>query len=152
MKPSFLDYSISQFAFLGRPAAAAFALATLSACSTFKGSQRVGDSSLLIQTVDASGGVLSGPRAYETADRLFVTGSLSQILGQDIPAPAHVDVQLVAADGTVLAEARDDIDSSHPRLSRARRGRISFVVSFPLTEVGDAARIIVRYHPTFHPA
>lgn len=132
--------------------AAAFVLATLSACSTFEGSQRVADSLLPIQIVDASGGVLSGVRAYETSNRLFVTGSVSRILGQDIPASAHVDVQLVAADGKILAEERDAIDSSHPRLSRARNRRTPFVVSFPLTKVSAAVRIIVRYHRTFHSA
>lgn len=152
MKPFFLNYSITQFALLGRLAAAAFAFATLSACSSFTGSQRVGDSPLPIQTIDSSGGTLSNLRAYKTSDRIFITGSLRKALGQNIPASAHVDVQLIAADGTVVAEEHDDINPSHPRLSQARFGRAPFVVSFPLVGVGEAVSIIVQYHPRVHSA
>lgn len=152
MKLSFLHHSKFQLSFPGRSLAAACVLATLLAGPVFGGSQQVGGAALPIQTLPARAGVFSGLRAEETANRLLVTGGVKKNRGLDLPSSAHVDVKLLAADGTLIAEARDDINPSHPRLSRARRGRIPFVVSFPLAKADAAARIVVRYHPTFHSA
>ena len=146
-----LNQSIAQFSSLGRKAAAAFVLATFSTGASLEAGVRPADSPIMVSAVGSSGGVVDAYRAYETKDRVFVTGRIRQTLGQEIPAPAHVDIQLLAADGTVLAEKRDDIDPGHPRLSRARSGLYPFVVSFPLAEMQGADRIVVRYDSKSHP-
>jgi hypothetical protein len=134
-----------------RPCLVAIALAALTACTSSDGLSRTRAASLPIQTVGASGGRIAGEHAYETDDKFFVTGRLDQTLGQDIPAPAHMDVLLIRADGTVVAAGRDDIDSSHPRLSRGRSGQIPFVVSFPLATSREADSIRISYDPYPHP-
>jgi hypothetical protein len=133
-----------------RPALLTAGLVALTACTSFDGPSQTRESSIPIQTRGASGGSIAGERAYETDDKLFVAGRLDQTLGQDIPAPAHVDVLLIAADGTVVAEERDDIDSSHPRLSRGRNGQIPFVGSFPLGVSREAESIRITYDPKSH--
>ena len=150
VKKDHLNQSISQFSFLGRKAAAAFVLATLSTGASIKAGVRSAGSPIVVSVGDSSGGVVDAYRAYETRDRVFVTGRIRRTLGQEIPAPAHVDIQLLAADGTVLAEKRDDIDPGHPRLSRGRSRLYPFVASFSLAEAQGADRIVVRYDSKSH--
>lgn len=103
-----------------------------------------------IQITNAPGGTLTNSRLDVRASKLFVTGSFDQSLGQDIPAAAHVDVELLAADGSLIAEGRDDIDPSHPRLARGRHGRIPFVISFPADLATPTSVIRLTYHPAPH--
>lgn len=103
-----------------------------------------------IQTTIAPSGALTNGQLATRANKLFVTGSFKRALGQDIPAAAHVDVSIFAADGSLLAERQDDIRSSHPRLSRGRTGRIPFVVSFPRGLAASASIVRIAYHPEPH--
>jgi len=50
----------------------------------------------------------------------------------------------------VLAEKQDDITTHHPRLSTGRGGKYSYVVSFPLAQARQAAKIQVSYHLVNH--
>ncbi len=105
---------------------------------------------LTLQVTNAPGGTLDNNHLATRGDELFVTGSFDQAPGIEIPATAHVDVQLLAADGSVVAESRDDIDSGHPRLSQGRHGRVPFVVTFPTSQSGPAAVVHVTYHHAPH--
>ena len=126
------------FTTLFLPAAAAL---VLSACSSIPSRQA---SSLPIH----AGKVFA--RASETGSTLYVSGSVPLPTGRAIHHAAHVDIQLVSASGKILAERRDSVDASHPRLSRARSGRSSFVASFPMSEARAAAKIRVIYHGAGH--
>lgn len=105
-----------------------------------------GASPLPLETVDTTHGHIESTRAFETRDALYVAGSMHKPLGHHLPATAHVDVQLIGRDGRVLAEKQDDITPQHPRLSGARGGKHSYVVSFPLATAREAKKIRVSYH------
>jgi len=89
-----------------------------------------------------------GFRASESKDKLYVTGSIKKRPGNTLLS--HVDVQLVDAKGRVVAEERESISYGHPRTGAGKTGRSAFVVSFPLTEARQAAKVVVRYHSTSH--
>jgi hypothetical protein len=126
------------------------ACTALSLALTAKAGPPSADPPLSLRITNAPGGTLTNNHLATRANKLFVTGSFDQTLGIEIPAAAHVNVQLFAADGSLVAEGRDDIDSAHPRLSRGRHGRVPFVVTFPPELARQAALVHVTYHPTPH--
>jgi len=130
---------------------AVLALMSLSACASFD-FFTTNPSSLPIEAVDAAPGRSFSTRAFETEHTLFVTGHMQKPGGSHIPAPAHVDVQLIGKDGRVLAEEQIGIDPVHPRTSRALSSRHSFVAGFPIDLARKAAKIRVRYHLQTHGA
>lgn len=125
-------------------------VAAITACSSTSSLFRQADSSLPIETINATGGQIVTTRAFETQDRLYVSGSMKKGMGIHIPPAAHVDIRLVDSSGRVLAEKQDDIDPGHPRLSSGRSGRYSYVASFPLSEARQASRVVVQYHMKGH--
>jgi hypothetical protein len=138
---------IHRFAKIG---CAIIALAAITACASVSSLFKQTPSSLPIETLDSTGGEVAGTRAYESADRLYVSGHIKKSFGRHIPYAAHVDVQLVDKMGRVIAEKQDDIDPPHPKSSSGISGRISYVASFPLSEARQAAKITVRYHLDGH--
>jgi len=128
----------------------AAALAVLPACALFKSTTN--QSSLPVEVVHANSGQIASTRTYESATRLFVAGSAGKGFGYSIHPAAHVDIQLLDAAGNVIAEQQDDIDPSHPQLTKARHGYSSYVASFPIAEARKAAKVRVIYHPAVHAA
>ncbi|MFA7343086.1 MAG: hypothetical protein WC003_02165 [Terrimicrobiaceae bacterium] len=122
------------------------ALVTVTACSSVGSLFRTTDSALPIETIGSTGGEVSGTHAYESSDRLYVSGSIRKSFGRHIPYAAHVDVQLIDDAGRVIAEKQDDIDPPHPRTAGGQSGRISYVASFSTSEAWKATKIVVRYH------
>ena len=118
------------------------ALAMLAACaSIFKTTTSL----LPIETIDATGGKVTGERAFESSDRLYVSGHIKKTFGSHVPYSAHVDVQLIGNTGRVIAEKEDDIEPSHPKTGGGS-DHISYVASFPISEARQATKIVVRYH------
>lgn len=109
-----------------------------------------GASPLPLEVVDTTHGHIETTRAFETANTLYVTGRMHKPIGHHIPSSAHVDVRLIGRNGQVLQEKQDDITAHHPRLSTGRGGKYSYVVSFPLDQARQAAKIQVRYHLNNH--
>jgi hypothetical protein len=105
------------------------------------------DSGLPIEVVHSGSGIVMSFRAHETSGRLYVAGRAKP---HQLVQPMHVDIQLIGADGCVVAEKTDDLDSpKHPRIGSGRHGHQSYVASFPLSEARQAVRIRVvchRYH------
>jgi hypothetical protein len=63
----------------------------------------------------------------------------------------HVDIQLIGADGRLIAEKTDYLRSpQHPRIDSGRHGHQSYVASFPLSEARQAVKIRVVYHAGQH--
>ncbi|MBN8708691.1 MAG: hypothetical protein J0I10_04885 [Verrucomicrobia bacterium] len=105
-------------------------------------------SPLVIESQGSTAGELKAFRAVESKDKLYVTGSIRKRPGNTLLS--HVDVQLVDAQGRVIAEARESISYRHPRTGGGKIGRSPFVASFPLAEARQAAKIVVRYHSGSH--
>jgi len=131
-------------------ACALTALAMITSCASVSSFFKQTVSSLPVETIDSSGGEVSSARAYESSDRLYVSGHIQKSFGRHIPYAAHVDVQLIDNTGRVVAEKQDDIDPPHPKSGSSRSGQISYVASFPIHEARQAAKIEVRYHLDGH--
>lgn len=116
-------------------------------CAALDDSIRTAHSPLPIETVDATGGEIASTRAFETASKLYVAGTMRKGIGHHLHASAHVKVQLLDGAGTILAEEQDGIDPVHPRRAQARGHRYSYVASFPIETARQAAKIRVTYHP-----
>lgn len=93
---------------------------------------------------------MAGARAFESSDRLYVSGHIQKSFGRHIPYAAHVDVQLIDNAGRVIGEKQDDIDPQHPKSGGSSSGQIGYVASFPVSEARKAAKIVVRYHLDGH--
>ena len=130
---------------------AAFALMSLSACASSDFFTN-NPSPLPLEAIDGTHGDIASTRAFETDDRLYVTGHMKKPRGRHIPTSAHVDVQLIGENGHVLAEKQHDIEPVHPRTFRAQTGRYSYVASFPLEQARQASKIRVSYHLESHGA
>ena len=130
---------------LSQLALAGTVVITLGACASFGSLFRQSDSPLPIDAQSSLGGQIVSTRAFETQERLYVSGSMKKGFGSHIPPAADVDVRLIDASGRVIAEKQDDIDPGHPRLSSGRSGRYSYVVSFPISEARQASKIEVQY-------
>lgn len=101
---------------------------------------------LPVQVANGPVGAVSSVRVYERGNKLFVAGSARPALSS---GGSHVDVQLISADGRVVAGETEMIKLGHPRGSRSRHGD-SFVASFPLTDAGRASRVRVTFHSSGH--
>lgn len=124
-------------------------ITVLSACASSALVRRE-NSPLPIESVPSGSGSITSSRAHETPDRLYVAGQANP---HQTMRPAHVDIQLIGADGRVLAEKTDDLNSPrHPRGTQARSGRRSYVASFPANEARQAVKIRVTYHSEIHPS
>jgi len=130
-------------------ATAVCALAGLAACASESHFLHTKDFPLPVETIDSTGGLVSGTRAYESSDRVYVSGHMQKSFGKHIPCTAHVDVRLIDHGGKVIAEKSDDIDPSTQK-SGTRSEHISYVASFPVSEARQAAKIVVRYHLNGH--
>ena len=130
--------------------AAGLAIFTFASCATSGGLFKTAKSSLPLETVDTTRGHIETTNAFETNDTLYVAGRMHRPIGHHVPATAHVDVRLIDRHGQVLAEKQDDIKVHHPRLSTGRGGKYSYVVSFPLAQARQAAKIQVSYHLVNH--
>lgn len=117
----------------------------MASCASVGSFFKQADSPLPVEAIDTTGGKIASTRAFETQDRLYVSGSMKKGFGSHIPPAAHVDVWLVDRSGRVVAQKQDDIDPGHPKSSSARTGRYSYVVSFPLSEARQASKIVVQY-------
>lgn len=149
MKTHTLLYSISLLN-VSKLALVAALMASMTACASTGSFFRQADSPLSIQTLGSTEDQMSNPRAFETTDRLYVAGGINKRIG--LPATAHVDVQLVDANGSVIAEKQDalNVPDRHPRTAAHRFSRPTYVASFPLSEARQASKIVVRYHRTPH--
>lgn len=122
-------------------------IASLSACASNSWTKQA-DSTLPIEVTHSGSGSIMSFRAFETADRLYVAGSAKT---HQLMRPTHVDVQLLASDGQVVAEQADDLDSPrHPRTAGGFNRSQSYVASFPISEARRAKRIRVIYHGSAH--
>ncbi len=105
-------------------------------------------SGLAIESQGSTASEFRGFRAVESRDKLYVTGSIRKRPGHTLLS--HVDVQLVDAQGRVIAEVRESISYRHPSTGNGKSGRSPFVASFPLAEARQASKIIVTYHSARH--
>jgi hypothetical protein len=122
-------------------------LGSLSACSSGSWLKQA-DSAMPIEAIDLGSGNILGFRAHETSDRLYVAGIAKP---HQLMRPAHVDIRLIAADGRIIGEGIEYLDSPrHPRIGHGHRGIQRFVASFPLSEARQAAKIRVVYHGGIH--
>lgn len=143
---TFHEYSIlTRILHITKIACALAAMAIITACASVSPFFKTTGSSLPIEIIDSTAGEVGGTRAFESSDRLYVSGHIQKSFGRHIPYAAHVDVQLVGNAGQVIAEKQDDIDPSHPTTG-GRSGQISYVASFPISEARQATRVVVRYH------
>jgi hypothetical protein len=127
-------------------------LAAITACSSIGISSRTQDSPLPITVTHANSGSVASARAFETSDRLYVSGQVQHFRGYHLSASAHVDIQLIGKDGRVLAEKQDDIDlTAHPQTVAGSSRRASYVASFPMEQARQASTIRVTYHMESHP-
>lgn len=133
--------------FISNGAKALLIAATLPACASLRGHFKQVDSPLPIETVHASAGQIANARAFESSDKLYVTGSMQRGYGYALHYAGHVDVQLVDPDGRVVAEKLDDIESSGAIHERMSGMRYRYVASFPLGVARQAAKIRMTYHP-----
>ncbi|MEI6033061.1 MAG: hypothetical protein WCS65_02120 [Verrucomicrobiae bacterium] len=150
MKTSQQDICLAQIFRFARIACALIAIAALSACASVTSFFKTTDSSLPVETIASSGGEVSSARAYESSDRLYISGHIKKSLGRHIPYAAHVDVQLIDNAERVISEKQDDIDPHHPNSGGSRSGEIGYVASFPVSEARKAAKIVIRYHLDGH--
>jgi hypothetical protein len=105
------------------------------------------DSGLPIEAVHSGSGAILTFRAHETSDRLYVAGRARR---HQLTRPMHVDIQLIGADGRLIAEKTDyPGPPQHPRIGSGRHGQ-SYVASFPLGEARQAVKIRVVYHAGQH--
>lgn len=125
----------------------AIAMMALTSCASLDTWIKQADSPLPIEVQHSGSGQIMSFKAYETSDRLYVSGSAKRY---PLSNTAHVDVQLVAANGVVIAEKKDDINPVHPRPGGGKRFTDSYVASFPLSEARTAAKIRVIYHSGKH--
>lgn len=126
------------------------ALTAVTGCASASSFWKITASSLPVEAINSTGGGVASTHAYESSDRLYVSGHLQKSFGRHIPYAAHVDVQLIDNMGRVLAEKQDDIDPSHPKVGGSRSGLSSYVASFPISKARQAARIVVRYDLVGH--
>jgi len=124
---------------------------TVSAGETSAGSSPHQENlSIPVEVIDTAGGKLTRPITHKFANRLYISGSIKKWTGHHPPLAAHIDVDLIGADGKVLAGVLEDIKVLSP-LREARGGRHSaYVASFPIAQAREAVRIRVRYHQQSH--
>jgi len=127
--------------------AASGAMTTLSAFPTLDSFFKQADSPLPVITAQGNTGKVSSSHAFETSDRLYVTGSVRPFF---LSPFTHVDVQFIGRNGQILAEKKDGIVPAHPRTARSRNGSYSYVGSFPLGLAHQAAGVRAVYRNNAH--
>jgi len=143
----------SQFSFINKKPrglllpAIVVATTSLTSCVSLDTWIKQADSPLPIEVQHSGSGQIMSFSAYETSDRLYVSGLAKRY---PLTSTAHVDIQLVNADDVVVAEKKDSINPSHPRPGGGKRFTDSYVASFPLTEARTATKIRVIYHSRSH--
>lgn len=125
----------------------AIAMMALTSCASLDTWVKQADSHLPIEVKHSGSGQILSFSAYETSDRLYVSGLAKRY---PLTNTAHVDIQLVRADGGVVAEKKDDINPLQPRPGGGKRFTDSYVASFPLSEAREATKIRVIYHSGSH--
>jgi len=105
------------------------------------------NSPLPIEVQNSGGGQVLSYRAYETSNRLHVAGNARKY---KLSNSAHVDIQLLDSSGSVIAKGQNDINPTHPAPGGGRRFTDSYVVSFPLSQAQQAAKIRITYHCSSH--
>jgi hypothetical protein len=105
------------------------------------------DSSSLPVRVGSGQAALSSLRTHDQNGRVTVAGSARPVPGT---SGNHVDIELLGADGRVVAQKTERIATGHPRGSRARHGSDSFVASFPAETSRQAASVRVSFHGGAH--
>lgn len=126
------------------------ASAVLAACTSSGRFAAKTASPLPIEVFHAAHGEIASGRAFEAGGKLYVTGSMRKHAGRHIAPHAHVDIQLIAGNGRVIAERHDEIEPAHPRHEQARGGHYAYVASFPAAQARQAAKIRVSYHLERH--
>ena len=122
-------------------------LASLSACASRSWIKQA-NSGLPIEAVHSGSGAIMTFWAHETSDRLYVAGLAKP---HQLVQPMHVDIELIGADGRVIAEKTDRLNAPHhPRTSSGNLGHQSYVASFPLSETRQVAKIRVVYQTGQH--
>lgn len=128
-------------------AIAIFSMLGLNGCATTDYLFKQSKSSLPIEVTHQGRGKILSFRAYETPERLYVSGSAKKF---PLSSVGHVDIQLVGSTGHVLTEKQDDIEPTAFRRGGARQFTDIYVASFPLSEARQAARIRIVYHTSKH--
>jgi len=128
-------------------AASAVAMMAFTSCASLDTWVKQANSPLPIEVQHSGSGQVMSFSAYETSDRLYVSGLAKRY---PLTNTAHVDIQLIRMDGGVIAEKKDDINPVHPRPGGGKRFTDSYVASFPLSEARAASKIRVIYHSGSH--
>ena len=136
----------SRILHISKMAAMLATIVGLAACSTFKTEV----SPLPIEIINSTGGKVVIPHAYQAFGRLYVSGSIEKSFGRHIPYTAHVDVRLIDAAGRVISEKVDSIEPASPRSASSLSGRYSYVAIFPLNQVEQTKKIVIRYDMLRH--
>jgi len=105
---------------------------------------------LPIETKSSTPGVVVSAHSFERHGRLFVAGTWKKTPGYAHHYAAHVDIQLISRDGSILASVRDDIDPAPSIRVKVRNSRVAFVGSFPAETArkADRIRIVAHAHET----
>jgi hypothetical protein len=105
---------------------------------------------LPIETKSSTPGVVVSAHSFERHGRLFISGTWKKTPGYAHHYAAHVDIQLISREGTILASVRDEIDPAPSIRVKVRNSRVAFVGSFPAETArkADRIRIIAHAHET----
>ena len=123
------------------------ALVFLAACA-LRSAEKPAAFRLPIEAVNSRSGTIMSFRTHATSGLLYVAGRARP---HQLIRPAHVDVQLIGADGSIIAEQSDALGTPyHPQTAHGRRGDQSYVASFLLSELQRAVKIRVVYHRGEH--
>jgi len=138
---------ISLFSQITKPALVAVSITALTACASLDTLFKQSDSPLPIEVRHSGNGRIMSFRAFETPDRLYVSGSANK---NHLSSIGHIDVQLIGANEQVISEKRDKIEAIRPRPGGGKLSTDSYVASFPLSEARQAVKIRVIYHSGSH--
>jgi hypothetical protein len=126
---------------------AAIALMGFTSCASTDTWFKQASSPLPIEVRHSGSGQIMTFRAHETSDRLYVVGSAKK---HQLSNGAHIDIQLVTSDGTIVAEKQDDINPVSLRPDGGKRYSDSYVASFPLETARGAKKIRIVYRGGTH--
>ena len=95
----------------------------------------------------ASGVQVQTVKLAKTSNGLQIAGSVGRLVGYGSSPYRHLDVEIVAADGTVLARQTTNFSPNPIRHSPRARSHSNYSVTFPeLPPTGSVVRVTV--HPT----
>jgi hypothetical protein len=90
----------------------------------------------------AGDGRIASSKAVKTGHSLRVGGRVRPVTAQP---QAHVDIQVIGADGAVIAEATDRLRPMQPGAGGGRRALDSYVASFHASVARDAVAVRIVY-------